>query len=332
MPSDNDAQYPDKDRLRNELRSRALSHDVSLDAFLNPANSLSVRLNALRAAGNVESLAAATALFALAQDRNEIPDLRAAALQRLVNVVASNEGAIEAVLRILADPNEPGFLRDAALTVLQTCDIASRTFSARRGEYTQALRALMSDRDDNLRRRAMSYLALKGDEVIQAALIAGLETPRVALVEPELAIQLLSYDLHANSFPILRRIAESPPNLRSKKEALRNLAADPESAALLERVMLDPAEDPEVRHVSAVSLQALDPKSANAIAKNVILDSREDVGLRTALLNTLAHSSAFKADEDRDFVAQLATMQSEGASEDMRKVYRRFIGTNDNRR
>jgi hypothetical protein len=191
--------------------------------------------------------------------------------------------------------------------------------------YLDALRSVIDDEDKALRETALESLALRSDEYVQRRLIEGLNDPGKEIIKPEVAIQLLSYDLHADHFPILRRIAENPPNARTKKEALRNLAADANSQGLLVKTLEDKNEDPETRHVCAVALQSLHPESLRPIAKDLILDENEDEELKAALLNTLRHTEDPKAlGNDTEFEKKLDVVGQHCKSPNLKKVYSEY--------
>ena len=50
------------------------------------------------------------------------------------------------------------------------------------------------------------------DGFAQQKLLEGLKDPDKALVPPEKALQLLSYDVHAEAYPVAREIVNKPPN------------------------------------------------------------------------------------------------------------------------
>jgi hypothetical protein len=76
-------------------------------------------------------------------------------------------------------------------------------------------------------------------------LIEGLQDPAKAMLPPEKALQLLSYDVHAGAFDVARRIADKPPNELARREAMRVLAADGGSADMFEKVLRNKSEPEE---------------------------------------------------------------------------------------
>jgi hypothetical protein len=316
---------PDKARLRREVDAAAARREDAADIVLDRARSAESRLRAARALVPVGEEAVALQLMELVFDRNEPAELRAAVLESQTNVVLGSGELIEALIASVRAPGEPIVFRRAALRVLEAAAFSSRELANRKAEFVDALRSLIAEDDDELRRNAMQDLALEADEVVQRELVRGLRGETRARVEPEVAIQFLSYDQHANVFPLLREIAMNPPNLRSKKEALRNLAGDPESADLLAQVVDDTREDPEVRHIAALSLAESQPSRARDAARRVVLDRKEDPELRTAMLNSIVHLGALPGADDQSFAEELAVMPKRNLPQEFRNVYERFL-------
>jgi HEAT repeat protein len=149
---------------------------------------------------------------------------------------------------------------------------------------------LIDDPSRSIRESAIEHLAMNQDEYVQRRLIEGLEDPKKRIAKPEKAVQLLSYDLHAEHFPLLRRLAQEPPNQKTRMEALRNLGADAASADLLRAALANESEDPEVRHLSAVALQRIDPAGFEAEADRIVGEEGVEPELKVALLNTKLHT------------------------------------------
>ncbi len=317
--------YPDKERLRKQVVEHQQSKALAFHLFLDKRNPASVRLEAVQRAGSVDDPELFAPVMERVQDTEESDELRAAALAGLIHMVSADKHVASDVLGLLADEGTPSLVRKAALQLLHNADISSASFNALQGEYHEVLRGLLTDKDKSLQRSAIGTLALKGDELVQKHLVEGLDDPRKANVEPEVAIQYLSYNLHTDLFPTLRRVALEPPNLRSKKEALRNLAADPEAVDLLKEHLNDPAEDPEVRHICAVSLRTLKPADADLMAKRLILDPTENGDLRTALLNTLAHTAGPGVRSDGNFDSKLSALDRNSVTPGFRKMSQLYL-------
>jgi HEAT repeats len=227
-------------------------------------------------------------------------ELQTAALQVInINIEARPE-LIDTLLELLRDATVPADLRRAILNVLQQISFRMVLFPGKRPDYLATLRSIIEDPDAQLRRRAIGILAREQDEYVQRRLIEGLEQRSRALVPAAKAIQFLGYDIHAEYFPMLRRIIEQPPSRAAKREAVRLLSADPASTDLLVALLNDKHEDPEVRRTAAVALQSLAPDRFEAQARRIVLDDDEDDELRAVSISALtqfANPAALRQDD-----------------------------------
>src|SRR5919204_589855 len=200
-----------------------------------------------------------TAAVAVLSDRAADLELQTAALQVINLNIEARPELIDTLLELLRDATVPAELRRAILNVLQQISFRLVLFPGKRPDYLATLRSIIEDPDAQLRRRAIGILAREQDEYVQRRLIEGLEQRSRALVPAAKAIQFLGYDVHAEYFPLLRRIIEQPPSRAAKREAVRLLSADPASSDLLVTILNDKHEDAEVRKTAAVALQSLAP-------------------------------------------------------------------------
>jgi hypothetical protein len=202
--------------------------------------------------------------------------------------VYENDANLQAVLKVLRDYDEPVEVRLAALQALQTASFSVVAFEACRGDYIATLRAVAEDVHPELRQRVLGILAREKDGFAQQKLLEGLQDPDKALVPAEKALQLLSYDVHADAYPVARAIVSQPPNASAKREALRLLAADASAAPLFEEILRDKSEAPEVRQISAAALQAIKPEILQAHAREMLLDTSEQEEIQAVCLTALA--------------------------------------------
>jgi hypothetical protein len=241
-----------------------------------------------------------TAAVEVLSDRSADLELQIAALQIInINIEARPE-LIDTLLELLRDATAPADLRRAILNVLQQISFRMVLFPGKRSDYLATLRSIIEDPDAQLRRRAIGILAREKDEYVQRRLIEGLEQRSRALVPAAKAIQFLGYDVHAEYFPLLRRIIEQPPSRAAKREAVRLLSADPASTDLLVTILNDKHEDPEVRRTAAVALQSLAPDRFEAQARRIVLDDDEDDELQALSISALtqfANPAALRQDD-----------------------------------
>ena len=191
------------------------------------------------------------------------------------------------MLNVLRNEDEPVKVRLAALQALQAASFSVVAFESCRGDYIATLREVAEDPDPELRQRVLGMLAREKDGFAQKKLLEGLQNPDKALVPPEKALQLLSYDVHAEAYPLARAIVSKPPNATAKREALRLLAADATSAPMFEKILRDKDESREIRQISASALHALKPQKLQAHAREIVLDKSEYDDIKATSLTAL---------------------------------------------
>lgn len=214
---------------------------------------------------------------------------RVTALLEAPRDVCENDENLQAVLNILRNKNEPLEVRLAALQTLQAATFSVVEFEPCRGDYIATLREVAEDPDPELRQRVLGLLAREKDGFAQKKLLEGLQNPEKALLPPEKALQLLTYDVHAEAYSVARAIVSKPPNDTARREALRLLAADATAAPLFEKILPDKDEFAEIRQISASALQALKPEKLQAHAREMLLDTSEYDDIQATSLTALTH-------------------------------------------
>jgi hypothetical protein len=252
--------------------------------------------------------------LSIAANKQKTVQERVAALAQAPLTVGQGGDNLQAVLRVLGDVSEPAEIRMAALQSLQAASFSVAAFESISGDYRATLRKVAQDANPELRQRALGALARQKDGFAQKKLLEGLQNPEKALVPPEKALQLLSYDVHAGAYKAARAIIENPPNPTAKREALRLLAADTTAAPLFEKTLLDKNELRENRQISASALHALDPDKRQALARNIVLDSADYDDIKATSLTALTHfgdNSTLTADQNlRQSVDRMKTLGS----------------------
>src|SRR5215212_5437107 len=185
---------------------------------------------------------------------------RVAALAEVPLAVGQSDESLQALLNVLRDPSEPSEVRLATLQTFQAATFSSADYDSWRGDYIAVLREIVEDPDPELRQRVLGILAREKDGFVQGKLLEGLQDSAKSLVPPEKALQLLSYDVHAEAYPVAREIVDKPPNAEARREALRLLAADTDSAPLFERILRDKGDSTDLRQMAAAALQAINPR------------------------------------------------------------------------
>ncbi|MGH8468077.1 MAG: hypothetical protein ACREX3_04105 [Gammaproteobacteria bacterium] len=267
----------------------------------------------------------ARSALSIATSARRTVEERVAALAEVPLAVCENDETLQAMLNVLRDVDEPVRVRLAALQSLQAASFSVVAFESCRGDYIATLRAVAEDPDPELRQRVLGILAREKDGFAQKKLLEGLQNPEKALVPPEKALQLLSYDVHAEAYTVARAIVSKPPNAAAKREALRLLAADATAAPEFEKILLDKDEPVEIRQISAAALHALKPERLQAHAREILLDTSEQDEMQATSLTALTHfgDNAAIAD-DEALLKSVDRLMGEGSIR-VKQSVRRFL-------
>ncbi|MHA6907426.1 hypothetical protein ACQUJS_03175 [Ralstonia pseudosolanacearum] len=241
------------------------------------------------AAKPARAVAAAAKLLSTVLDASARLKERTQALAEIGTNVAGDRDTFKQIVSLVKDTSADATLRSNALSQLQAVTFDPSAFAPYRAAYMTALRSLRRDPDMNIRQRVFGLLARELDPDTQALLLGGLDGTQDALLPPEKALQLLSYDPHAGAYDVARKIEKAPPNALARREALRVLAADADSADRFADVLRDKTEPTEIRQIAAGALNHLAPERMQAIAREMALDDGESDDLRTVGLTALAH-------------------------------------------
>jgi len=241
---------------------------------------------------------------------------RIAAMANVTHAVCEKDNKFQALLIRV---------RLAVLQALQAASFAVVQFESRRADYFATLRAVATDADPELRQRVLGLLAREKDGFAQQRLLEGLQQPEKALVPPEKALQLLSYDVHAEAYPVARMVVNNPPNEEAKRGALRLLAADASSKPLFERILNDKEETKENRQLSASALQAIAPEAMQTHARELLLDAKEYDDIQATSLTALTQfGSPAKVEKDKKLLKRVASLKSAGSNK-LKQGARRFL-------
>ena len=265
------------------------------------------------------------AAFAVATNEKKTSAERAKAFVEAPLATIQSDTNLQASLNVLRDRTQPIKVRLAALQSLQAATFSVIEFEPYREDYLATLRELVDDPDPELRQRVLGILAREKDGYTQQKLLEGLQDPEKALVPPEKALQLLSYDVHAEAYPVARDIVNQPPNPEAKREALRLLAADANSAPVFEKLMRDKDEDREIRQISAASLQAMKPKRFQEQARELLLDTKEYDDIQATALTALAQFGDEKVMEKDEKLLKRVNEFGKGKSTKMKKPAKAFM-------
>jgi HEAT repeat protein len=269
----------------------------------------------------------ALALGALQSDDAPL-EQRVEALRIGVGALGQDEEGVLLILDVLRDERRPLELRREALNAIQRLRFTSMALREHRPAVVDALHVLLTDADNELRVTAVEVLAQEKDEEVQLRLLEGLTGSGEPLVEPELAIQLLGYDVHAGHLRFLRTVVRTSENQSVRQAAVRVLAADPGAAGLLAEVLGNPQEDEGVRRAAAAALRGVAPVDFEQVAREIVLKD-DHPGLRATLLAGLGRvANPASLGADRSFIERVERMMDDvDASLELRSAAQEYTAS-----
>ena len=228
-----------------------------------------------------------SAAMSVATDAQKTTAVRVKAFAEAPKAILQSDKNLQALLAVVRSTEEPVQVRLAAIDALATAAFSVATFEPYRNDYIATLQEVADDPNPEIRESALGLLAGEKNKFAQKKLLDGLKNPAKALVPPEKALQLLSYDVHTEAYAVARDVASNPPNELAKQEALRLLAADPKTMPLFEKLLRDKDEKREVRQVAASALNTLSPDKLEDHAKEMLLDDSEYEDIQATSLTAL---------------------------------------------
>lgn len=266
------------------------------------------------------------AAMAVATNSRKATAERVKALVDAPQAIIESDENTQALLAVVRNTEEPVEVRLAAINALATAAFAVATFEPYRNDYIATLQEVAEDPNPEIRETALGLLAGEKNKFAQKKLLEGLKNPAKALVPPEKALQLLSYDVHTEAYAVARDIVSNPPNELAKQEALRLLAADPKSTKLFEGLLRDKAETREVRQVSASALNALSPDKLEDHAKDMLLDDSEYEDIQATSLTALRQfADQEELDKDEALLKSVRRMSATAKSAKYKKSAKEFL-------
>jgi hypothetical protein len=231
------------------------------------------------------------------------------------------------LLTVLRNAQESVPVRVAALQALRAAAFLAEKFTPYRVDYLNTLRQIARpDTPSELREGALEVLAAEKDHDAQALLRRGLREPQSALVPPTKALQLLSYDDHANIADLALDIFRATADLGVQEAALRVLATDPKSQDLFEQLLQDKKQPLSLRTLSATGLHFLNPQKFADVARKIVLDDSDSEDIRATCLGALAGAPDHHAlQSDSGFLDRVRELSADSTLKNLSTAARRMI-------
>jgi hypothetical protein len=234
---------------------------------------------------------------------------------------------IPALLATLRDAAQPVAVRIAALKAISAARFLGGLFAPFRVDFLNALRQIAQPgTDPALCEGALAILAVEKDSDAQQRLRSGLQTPQSALVSPATALQLLSYDDHANLADLALDIFHKAADLGTKEAALRVLATNAKSQDLFAKLLQDKSQPRSLRALSVTGLNFLNPQKFAEIAQKIVKDHSDFEDIRASALGALANTPLHHLIRDNaDFLDEIKTLGAQSPLTNLRAAAGRFL-------
>jgi hypothetical protein len=230
-------------------------------------------------------------------------------------------------LATLRDATQPVAARMAALKAISAARFLGGPFAPYRVDFLNTLRHIAQPGIDRaLCESALAILAVEKDPDTQQRLRSGLQAPQSALVPPATALQLLSYDDHANLADLALDIFHKAVDLATKEAALRVLATDAKSQDLFAKLLQDKSQPRSLRALSATGLNYLNPQKFAEVAQNIVKDHSDFEDIRASALGALANTPLHHVIRDNaDFLNEIKTLGAQSPLTNLRAAAGRFL-------
>ena len=316
--------------LKEDMVKQGEGSQAFINIFFDDSKSINDRVEAINNIGAFESDEDVNNALTLFKNTNENIVIRKSALKGLTSFACKNEAFVDDLIEILNNPNEQEYIQEAVFEILNNMTFSSPIIHAKKPSYLNALKGVIQTKKKSKEflLAILNYLAIEKDDDTQHLLKKGLKNPKESLVSADVAIRLLSYDLHHDIKPFLRKLIDNSPNLRTKKEALRALSSDSKSKKLLVQILNDLDEHNSIRHIAALGLSSHSPEALIKSAKEILLSEKEDVQFQSAILNTINFISDSKnIGLDEEFQIRLNDFVKKSKSINLKKTYNRFYAS-----
>jgi len=175
----------------------------------------------------------------------------------------------------------------SALTRLQIIDMFSRALPTKSAKLIGAMRGLIQASDTEIRVQALKQLTLIEDEVAQEMLHEQLlsAAPEAnKLVPTHMAIALLGLHEKSLDTTLLLEIAKSPPDEKSRFEAVRHLPVDDDTLPTLVGILTNNNMPARTRALVPQMISEFEPTQFLIVAEELLGDD----GLDTEIASILA--------------------------------------------
>jgi hypothetical protein len=254
-----------------QKRITSLKERVSSDAavVLDASKPVDERI---KAAGRIETVyddAQVKGFTRLAADEKSDPQLRQAALRKVLPYLGKDKEGLATLFRVVKDEQSHPSVRAAALDCLAILDFSALQEANLQAEYRTALHFLTKSKTAEFKEQAYGVLAAKQDEMVLKELKDGVLNPEKAPLTAVKCIQFLAInpkpDLVKELEPALAKYTDNTV----KAELLRLLPVSSTGREKVVEILQDVSQPDELRVAAVEGLAAIAPdRLATSVGAN----------------------------------------------------------------
>ncbi len=317
------AQAPDRDTLARQIDDYVRTVNQAAATFLNKSLPPAERIKAIQPYSNLYDQKQVEQFKNVFLDTEETPDVRATALDKIVEYVTGDERVSRTELDLFANPRAPRVLRLEALKVE-----ANLTFMHMNAP--PVYQKLLDDPDIDIRAFAFTKLIVHGDARAQQRLIDGLLNPDAAPLAAPLSIGILSMAPKKEFYPAVYKVFLTTKDPATRLEAIRALAFFPEARKDLIAISRDANEKEDFREAALGALYAGDREHivdyVTPLLGNESSPSRlQAMGIQMTIDIRQAMPSRLKRKTADDYDRLIQRLSRESKDDVVRQVASRYI-------
>ena len=211
---------------------------------------------------------------------------------------------------------------------LQAASFSVVAFESCRGDVPRDAQERRDRPDPELRQRVLGILAREKDGFAQEKLLEGLEDPDKALVPPEKALQLLSYDVHAEAYPVGARDREQAAERRRPSARRCGCSRPTPRRRRSSRSCCATRRRPPAigRIVGVGAARPIAPQVLQTHAREIVLDASESDEMQATSLTALTQFGDTAAvSADKALRKRIGTLKKSGRSKNLKDSAGRFL-------
>jgi HEAT repeat protein len=309
--------------LAREVDRHVAAATKAADTFLNKRLAPAERLRAIEPYLVIYDEKQLAEFKGVVANAEETPEIRAAALRRVVTHVATDQRLNQLVFQWLGDPAAPKALREEALST-------EGALSFQHMNLPEVYQKMLDAPELTYRVFAFTKLVTHGDQRAQQLLIRGLENPAEARLPAPTAIGILSMAAKKEFQPAVFKVLQQTKDPETRLEAIGALGGYPEAKQTLIAISRDPNERPEFREAALGALYAGDRDNVVQYVQPILTDDSapsrlKGIGIQMSINVRQAMSYRTRAKKADDYDRLIQTIARETKDPDLRQIANLYL-------